>query len=111
MKWPPLERWQRLWHTAGANGKPDPWYETLTHRYSEPHRHYHTRRHIADCLAEFDVVRFNASRPEAVEFALWFHDAVYNPKATDNEEQSAALAKVFLEAAGDWSSQTAPRNW
>src|SRR5207253_2303756 len=67
--------------------------------YAEPHRHYHNQRHIADCLAEFDAVRRLAKQPEALELALWFHDAVYDPKATDNEEQSAALAKRCLEGA------------
>jgi len=51
-------------------------------------------------MAAFDAVRHLANQPEAVEVALWFHDAVYDPKAADNEEQSAGLAKRCLELAG-----------
>ena len=100
MSWPGPERWQRLWNAIGANGDASTWYETLTRTYAEPHRHYHNQRHIADCLAEFDAARHLAKQPEAVELALWFHDAVYDPKASDNEEQSAALARNCLESAG-----------
>src|SRR6185503_8371573 len=55
---------------------------------------------IAECLAEFDSARHLAQQPVAVEFALWFHDAAYDPKAGDNEEQSAAMARSCLETGG-----------
>jgi predicted metal-dependent HD superfamily phosphohydrolase len=100
MNWPEPERWRRLWHAIGGRGDATLWYETLTRAYAEPHRHYHNQQHIADCLAEFDAVRHQAKQPDAVELALWFHDAVYDPKVTDNEEQSATLAKRCLESAG-----------
>lgn len=100
MNWPGQERWRRLWQAVGASGDASVWFETLTRAYAEPHRHYHNQRHIADCLAELDEARLLARQPEAVELALWFHDAVYDPKAADNEEQSAALAKRCLESAG-----------
>jgi predicted metal-dependent HD superfamily phosphohydrolase len=98
--WPGLEPWQRLWHAIGASGGAAAWHALLRCAYAEPHRHYHDERHIADCLAEFAVVRALARQPEAVEVALWFHDAVYDPKATDNEERSAALAGRCLSEAG-----------
>jgi predicted metal-dependent HD superfamily phosphohydrolase len=36
---------------------------------------------------------------DAIEFALWFHDAVYDTKAKDNEERSAALARDVIRSA------------
>jgi len=94
------DRWQQLWRSLGAKGEAVGWYEILLRAYAEPQRHYHNERHIADCLAEFAAVRSLARQPKAVELALWFHDAVYDPRTADNEAQSAALAKRCLEAEG-----------
>jgi predicted metal-dependent HD superfamily phosphohydrolase len=99
MNWAGQDRWLRLWQAAGATGDGALWYEKLTQAYAEPPRHYHNQQHIAECLAEFDSARHLAQQPTAVELALWFHDAVYEPKASDNEEQSAAMARSFLETA------------
>jgi predicted metal-dependent HD superfamily phosphohydrolase len=76
-----------------------PWYDKLVQLYSEPHRHYHNGRHIADCLREFDSARELTRDPFAVELAIWFHDAVYDPRAPDNEEKSATLARQCLAEA------------
>ena len=99
MNWPPQERWARLWQSIGASGDGGRWYEILTKAYAELQRYYHNQQHIAECLAEFDGVRHLAKEPEAVELALWFHDAVYDPKAGDNEERSAAMANSCLGEA------------
>lgn len=71
---------------------------TLAARYEEPHRHYHTLAHIENCLLELDRARhlLDDEEADAVELALAWHDAVYDPRAPDNEEKSAAL---FREAA------------
>lgn len=100
MNWPGQDRWLQLWQAAGASGDGAAWYEKLTRAYAEPQRHYHNQQHIAECLAEFDGARHLTQQPAVVELALWFHDAVYDPKASDNEEQSAAMARLCLETSG-----------
>ena len=66
---------------------------TLITAYKEPQRAYHTVQHIAECLAHFQNIQSSLNDPIAVETAIWFHDAVYDPKASDNELQSAELMK------------------
>jgi len=107
MNWPSPDRWVGLWKASGATEAPARWYERLTAAYAEPRRYYHNQQHIADCLTEFDQARHLALQSAAVEFALWFHDAVYDPKAGDNEEQSAALAQRCLAEAGTSGSLAA----
>jgi predicted metal-dependent HD superfamily phosphohydrolase len=65
--------------------------------YAEPHRRYHTRRHIEQCLALLDQVPdLMDSERQVLTWAIWWHDAIYDPKASDNEARSADLAKVQL---------------
>lgn len=75
-------------------------WEELVGRYGERGRHYHTLEHIADCLQRLEEWRDLAKRPEEVELAIWFHDAIYVPWKSTNEARSAALAKERLEALG-----------
>jgi predicted metal-dependent HD superfamily phosphohydrolase len=91
-------RWNRL--CRGSEKEAAHWYDRLLGLYSEPHRHYHNVQHIADCLNEFDSARDAAHEPLALELAIWFHDAVYNPRAADNEERSAELAAQFITETG-----------
>ncbi|HEV3026725.1 MAG TPA: N-methyl-D-aspartate receptor NMDAR2C subunit [Planctomycetota bacterium] len=95
-----VDRWFRFWASAGARGDPAAPWEALAARYGEPHRAYHTLRHIEHCLEEFDAVRAEARDPVAVEMALWYHDAIYDTQRRDNEERSAVLAAQTAAAAG-----------
>jgi predicted metal-dependent HD superfamily phosphohydrolase len=72
-------------------------YTALLTAYSEKHRHYHTVEHIDHCLHELDRENGLASEAAEVELAIWFHDAVYNPHRSDNEEKSAELASELLQ--------------
>jgi predicted metal-dependent HD superfamily phosphohydrolase len=90
------ERWSRLWKAAVCEDAPDGLLHRLLAFYDEPQRQYHNQQHIADCLREFDTVRSSAAGPIAVEFAIWFHAAIYDPRAADNEARSADLAAACL---------------
>jgi predicted metal-dependent HD superfamily phosphohydrolase len=93
-----LARWNDLCRAAHLPESPT-WFQQLSKHYSEPHRHYHNIQHLEECLTEFDRLRPQASNPLALEFAIFFHDAIYDPRRTDNEEQSAALAAKCLKDA------------
>lgn len=94
------ESWRRLWGELGAREIPGGLFNQLVAAYSEPHRHYHTLQHLREGLAHLDAAATLARRPAEVEVALWFHDAVYEPRRQDNEERSAEWAARSLRAAG-----------
>jgi predicted metal-dependent HD superfamily phosphohydrolase len=66
----------------------------LQARYSEPGRHYHSWAHIEALLRHYYRWETAFRRPAPVLWALYWHDAVYDPKAKDNEEQSARLLET-----------------
>ncbi|MCI5108233.1 MAG: pantetheine-phosphate adenylyltransferase [Candidatus Pacebacteria bacterium] len=71
--------------------------DILLGRYTETHRHYHNLEHVVSMLDELGTLN---DPDKALSLAIWFHDAVYDPKAKDNEEQSAKLAKSLLKKLG-----------
>lgn len=66
----------------------------IEHLYSEPHRHYHTLEHIQTCLNDLEEVKNMLNHPLEVEFAIWYHDIIYNTQELDNEHRSAKLAII-----------------
>ena len=67
--------------------------EFLVRAYSEPHRHYHNLAHVHDCLNYLATLRdLSARERQTLEHAIWWHDAIYEPSRSDNEERSADLA-------------------
>jgi predicted metal-dependent HD superfamily phosphohydrolase len=88
-------RWSRLLNAFGISDEAAT-FDALVAAYSQKHRHYHTVGHIEHCLQEFDSMRELAQEPAEVELALWFHDAVYEPRSSNNEERSADWACELL---------------
>ncbi|TSC82815.1 MAG: N-methyl-D-aspartate receptor NMDAR2C subunit [Parcubacteria group bacterium Gr01-1014_19] len=89
--------WREMWRRLSSPGGLTEICEDyallrLVAEYCQPRRFYHTTDHIEHCIAEFDEARHLAANPTEVEFALWFHDAVYDPMKKDNEEQSVLFA-------------------
>lgn len=64
--------------------------------HAGPDRGYHGWRHPRALLTLLDEVRGRLHDPLAVEAAILFHDAVYEPRAGDNEARSAVLARDRL---------------
>lgn len=89
------EAWTTLCRHIGCTPAADRFPE-LHALYSETHRAYHTWTHIEECLAVWARCPEAAEDAEALEFAIWLHDAVYRPLRSDNEEESAALAARWL---------------
>lgn len=97
-------RFQRTWARLHGHD-PAAIYRVLARFYGQPHRHYHTLAHVADCLREADAFRaaapafLSAEMWHAVELALWFHDVIHQPRADDNEERSADIFDAIASAA------------
>ncbi|MEU9555634.1 HD domain-containing protein [Streptomyces fumanus] len=72
----------------------------LLARWGEPQRRYHTVAHLAAVLEHVDTLAEYAADPDVVRLAAWFHDAVYLPERSENEERSARLAERALGEAG-----------
>ncbi|WP_338672017.1 hypothetical protein V1460_03340 [Streptomyces sp. SCSIO 30461] len=81
---------------------PDPYRyaDNLLRRWSEPQRRYHTVDHLAAVLGHVDTLAAYAENADLVRLAAWFHDAVYDPERSMNEERSARLAEKALPEAG-----------
>jgi predicted metal-dependent HD superfamily phosphohydrolase len=96
-----LANWTEAWRALGIAAAPDPALcLELQRRYGEPQRHYHTMQHLGECLTWFEREKALAERPGEVALALWFHDAIYDVHAHDNEARSADWSREAMRAAG-----------
>lgn len=78
-------------------------WQHLAVRYSEPQRAYHTLTHIEQLLGQFDSIKSFLSEPDTIALALYYHDIVYDPTRSDNEQKSAEYA---VDALSPYFSST-----
>lgn len=94
------DRWTSDWHELGTPPPSMQVKDALLARYAEPHRAYHTLQHLEECFAQFDRSRDLAMQAGEVAIAVWFHDAIYDTHAADNEARSALWAAEVIREAG-----------
>ncbi|WP_432587850.1 hypothetical protein ABVG11_21425 [Streptomyces sp. HD1123-B1] len=99
-----LARWTTLLTGAREVTEPAaaPYGEDLLARWAESQRRYHTTDHLIAVLDRIDELLAHVAAPDpaAVRLAAWFHDAVYLPERSTNEDRSARLAERALPEAG-----------
>jgi predicted metal-dependent HD superfamily phosphohydrolase len=71
------------------------WLDVMT-RYEENGRYYHNLTHIYHMLEVIEIMNEEVEDKTAVLFATWFHDIIYDPQKSNNEEMSAAYAQNIL---------------
>jgi len=73
----------------------DLWNE-IERKYSKSNRHYHTLEHLERLLQELHEVQVQIREWNTILFTLFYHDAIYDPLKSNNEEKSADLAEKRL---------------
>lgn len=68
--------------------------------YGGRKRHYHNAAHILQLLGFSNAYRTQLKAPLLVDFAIIYHDIVYNVLRKDNEAKSASIAVKRLTALG-----------
>ena len=75
----------------------DETFADICKHYAEPGRFYHTLDHVQKVLETVDSLGSYARTLNAVKLATWLHDVIYDSRALDNEERSAAYAEQLCK--------------
>jgi len=84
-------------YSADKNRIAELWNEIETN-YSHKKRHYHTLTHLENLLQQLLQVKSSIKNWDTVLFSLYYHDVIYNPLKTTNEEKSAEFAANRLQS-------------
>lgn len=69
----------------------------IEQNYSSKKRFYHTLLHLNNLLQELIEVKTELKSWDTILFSLFYHDIIYDPLKTNNEEKSATLAQKRMK--------------
>ncbi len=96
---------QTIWdevasHYCQAILKREEFFKEIMSHYRQLHRHYHTSQHLKEMFAQLLPLKNSIEDWTSIVFATFFHDIIYWPTRSDNEEQSALKAMKIMEKLG-----------
>ena len=90
-------------HANANEEKLDKWFDRLYQQHNESGRYYHTTVHLMEMMRYWNAVVAEdlslSKHSPAICWATFFHDSVYDPKSSTNEEDSAKLFEEFCSDA------------
>ncbi|MEM9981608.1 MAG: adenylyltransferase/cytidyltransferase family protein [Bacteroidota bacterium] len=66
-------------------------HQIIIDAWNEPHRFYHTEKHLKHLLDHIEQGGFTDEEKEILTMVAFMHDVVYQPNRDDNEAQSVAF--------------------
>ena len=83
-------------YTSDERKKLELWNE-IELNYSYKKRHYHTLEHLENLLQQLLKVKTYINDWNCILFSLFYHDVIYNPLKTSNEERSAEFVAYRMK--------------
>lgn len=75
-------------------------WKEIENYYSEKHRYYHTLQHIEHLYDFLESKRSDIVDWEVLMWSIFYHDIIYNPSKSDNEEKSAVKMREIATKFG-----------
>jgi predicted metal-dependent HD superfamily phosphohydrolase len=92
----------KKWKYLTTNLNPElaeKWFAFIVDHYSEKYRFYHNLLHIQSLLEYAEKYASELNNIDTVQWAIWFHDIVYNPQSKENEAKSNEIWLSFVQEA------------
>ena len=97
----------RLSSSNSSSSSSSLWFQKIYDRHTEAGRHYHTVVHLWEMFELLDIVIASCSTSTSsnsysswwyfpMAWSIFFHDAIYDPKSSRNEKDSAELFREFV---------------